>query len=69
MRCAVVATDRGTTRDVLGDTIPYAPPDDPAALRAAITAATGARFGRMRIAMDAASPASAALRVDVPSAP
>ncbi len=39
--CAVVATDAGTNRDVLADTIPYATPGDVAALRAAITAAAG----------------------------
>lgn len=45
---AVVATDRGTVRDHLGDTIPYAPPDDPAALRRAIEAAGGWSFTRAR---------------------
>src|SRR2546423_13867941 len=36
---------------------------------AAMTAASGTRFGLMRIATDAASPASAALRSEVPSIP
>ena len=38
--CGVVASDRGTLRDYLVDTIPYSAPDDPAALHAAITVAS-----------------------------
>ncbi len=39
--CPAVASDRGTVRDHLADTIPYAPPDDAPALRRAIAAAGG----------------------------
>jgi glycosyltransferase involved in cell wall biosynthesis len=46
--CAVVASDRGTLRDYLGDAIPYAPPEDPAALASAIAAAGGWDFSAAR---------------------
>jgi glycosyltransferase involved in cell wall biosynthesis len=46
--CPVVASDRGTLGDWLGDTVPYAPPDDAAALRRAIEAAAGWDFAAAR---------------------
>jgi glycosyltransferase involved in cell wall biosynthesis len=54
--CAVVASDRGTLRDHLGDAIPYAPPDDPAALRRAIESADGWSYGEARRRVDALTP-------------
>jgi glycosyltransferase involved in cell wall biosynthesis len=46
--CAAVASDRGSLRDHLGETIPYAPPDDAAALRKAIESADAWSFLRAR---------------------
>jgi len=46
--CAVVTTGWGTLKDYLGDTIPYAAPDDPAALRRAIADAAGWDFAEAR---------------------
>ncbi|HLK11865.1 MAG TPA: glycosyltransferase [Candidatus Binatia bacterium] len=46
--CAVVASDRGTLREYLGDTIPYAAPDDPEAIRRAVAAAGGWDFAPAR---------------------
>jgi glycosyltransferase involved in cell wall biosynthesis len=45
---AVVTTGWGTLKDYLGDTIPYAEPDDPAALRRAIADAAGWDFAEAR---------------------
>jgi glycosyltransferase involved in cell wall biosynthesis len=57
---AAVASDRGTIRDYLGDTILYAPPDDPAALRRAIDAAGGWSFAAARERAARFTPAVAA---------
>jgi hypothetical protein len=46
--CAVVASDRGALPELLGDTVPFAPPDDPAALRRAIASAAGTSFAAAR---------------------
>jgi glycosyltransferase involved in cell wall biosynthesis len=58
--CPAVASDRGTLRDHLGDTVPYAPPGDPAALGAAIEAARGWSFGAARARVTALTAARAA---------